>query len=207
MQLFFPVLLHLCGYFFLKCWRSCFCFYTSSSCRETLGSPSRVKRELCFSTSFETERLTAKLIVCCFIIRHCEAASMYRHPHSFFIFVRKNTLVFFWQRGFIRSPSVLACPSHAAVCVPVLFNLCWMTQSDIFLIVLVVRRAISLNACLVRWRPQRGHCHWKIQKRSGLLEDKRWHWNEDEILFLFADVDVRHCYGQNEILMDSCRWL
>lgn len=49
-----------------------------------------------------------------------------------------------------------------------------MTQSGIFfLIVLVVRRATSLTACLVRWRPPWGRRHWEEPTEKQLLEDKK----------------------------------
>lgn len=44
-------------------------------------------------------------------------------------------------------------------------------SSQAWFIVLVVRQAISLKACLVHWRPERGHSDWKSKIEQRPLED------------------------------------
>lgn len=57
--------------------------------------------------------------------------------------------------------------------------------SQAWFIVLVVRQAISLKACLVHWRPERGHSDWKskIEQRPWSGRTTQDAENEDEILF------------------------
>lgn len=59
-------------------------------------------------------------------------------------------------------------------------------SSQAWFIVLVVRQAISLKACLVHWRPERGHSDWKSK-----MEQRPWSGrttqdaDEDEFFFFF----------------------
>lgn len=78
-------------------------------------------------------------------------------------------------------------------------------SSQAWFIVLVVRQAISLKACLVHWRPKRGRSDWKskIEQRPWSGKTTQDAENEDEIVWGFfwllvvVDTDVRLRYGQN----------
>lgn len=79
---------------------------------------------------------------------------------------------------FIRSSSVPACPSHAAVNVPVLFHLCWMTQSVFFSFLNRVSSAAGhfIKGGLVRcWGHREATATGKSKK--GQKTRLKWWWN------------------------------